>query len=102
MSEQRQEFAPIVPYFSASGGSKLDQLRRRVQTGEKEVADAGYANSIETATANKMRVILSQIRRVIRAKGEVSPISALSTDYSRQVRCEQRFGTPRPDATGAK
>ena len=30
MSEQRQEFAPVVPYFAASGGSKLDQLRRRV------------------------------------------------------------------------
>lgn len=40
MSEQRQEFAPVVPYFSASGGSKLDQLRRRVQTGEREVRDA--------------------------------------------------------------
>ena len=41
MSEQRQEFAPMVPYFAASGGSKLDQLRRRVQTGEREVRDAG-------------------------------------------------------------
>ena len=40
MSEQRQEYAPMVPYFSASGGSKLDQLRRRVQTGEREVRDA--------------------------------------------------------------
>ena len=40
MSEQRQEYAPVVPYFSASGGSKLDQLRRRVQTGEREVRDA--------------------------------------------------------------
>ena len=41
MSEQRQEFAPVVPYFAASGGSKLDQLRRRVQVGEREVRDAG-------------------------------------------------------------
>ena len=37
----KQEFAPVVPYFAASGGgSKLDQLRRRVGVGEKEVADA--------------------------------------------------------------
>ena len=41
MSEQRQEYAPVVPYFAASGGSKLDQLRRKVQTGEREVKDAG-------------------------------------------------------------
>ena len=41
MSEQRQEYAPMVPYFAGSGGgSKLDQLRRRVQTGEREVRDA--------------------------------------------------------------
>ena len=40
MSEQRQEYMAPVAYFSASGGSKLDQLRRRVQTGEREVRDA--------------------------------------------------------------
>ena len=40
MSEQRQEYAPMVPYFAASGGSELDQLRRKVQVGEREVRDA--------------------------------------------------------------
>ena len=40
MGEQRQEYMAPVAYFSASGGSKLDQLRRKVQTGEREVRDA--------------------------------------------------------------
>ena len=40
MGEQRQEYMEPVAYFSASGGSKLDQLRRKVQTGEREVRDA--------------------------------------------------------------
>jgi len=38
MSEQL--YAEPVAYFAASGGSKLDQLRRRVKAGEKEVAGA--------------------------------------------------------------
>ena len=41
MSKQRRECGRAVACLAASGGSKLDQLRRRVQTGEREVRDAG-------------------------------------------------------------